>query len=201
MIDALAQYLPVWGYALLVVFNAVGRCGIPLPSSALMLMLGALVVGGPTELGLAIALGYGAALAGDLAAYPLGRWGGARLGALTARRPKVAALMASAEALAARWGALAVLITRWPLSTLGPYVNLVAGAVRMPLGGYIGWCLVGELIWVSLYLSLGYGFAASLDWILARAGQASQAALLVAGLAALLVWRIARRRRALPPKE
>lgn len=195
MYDIDTSSLQTWGLGLIVVFNVVGRCGIPLPSSMAMLTVGAMAVGTPIELGVFIAVSYLAALTGDLVAYPLGHKGGDWLQARAAKRPRLASLLVQAEAMAHRWGDLAVLFTRWPLTTLGSYVNLIAGAVEMRFSRYITWCLIGELFWVSLYLSLGYLFADNLDWVKAKVGLlAAGAVALVVTLALLYIWR---RRKAL----
>lgn len=194
MYETLISLLPVWGYVLIVVFNALGRCGIPLPSSVLMISYGALVVQDAAHLVVAIAVAYGSALAGDVAGYWIGLKGSGFVDRLAARSAKAQGLLRQAQGLEQRWGAVAVLITRWPLSTVGPYVNLVAGAVRQPFARFIGYCGVGELIWVSLYLTMGHVFAANLDAVLAQTGRVSLA-VGAAALVGVFVWMRLRPRR------
>lgn len=197
MIETLTALLAVWGYALIAVFNAVGRCGVPLPSSVLMILAGALVVGNAAELMLAISVAYLSALAGDLMAYRFGRFSGAWLDRLAERRPKVGPLLARSHALAKRYGAWAVLFTRWPLSTLGPYVNLAAGAVGLSWRHFFAFCSLGELVWVSLYLSLGYIARHQLPEAIDGASQATLIGGIVVLGGALLWWRATKRRRTL----
>ena len=113
---------------------------------------------------------------------------------MQARSAKIAALIARAQRAANRYGTLAVLFTRWPLSTVGPYVNLVAGAIGMNWRQFMAFCLVGELAWVSLYLSLGYLARHRLAEAIDGAGRATLigAALIVALV--LGYWVIAKRR-------
>jgi membrane protein DedA with SNARE-associated domain len=197
MIETLSTLPAAWAFALVMASLTIGRCGLPLPSTVLMLATGALVISSPSQLALAIALAYGAALLGDIAAYPLGKYGGAWIEARAGKSAKIARLIRQAEDLARNWGALAVLITRWPLSTIGPYVNLMAGALGLSYPRYLAWCAVGELIWVSVYLSLGYVFAANLDRVIEASGQGALLVLGLAGLClgAMVLWR----RRAMAP--
>jgi membrane protein DedA with SNARE-associated domain len=70
--------------------------------------------------------------------------------------------LARATAFVARRGVLAVFLSRWLFSPLGPYANLATGAIgfgwlRFSLAG-----IAGEAIWVGLYTSIGYGFAGNL---------------------------------------
>lgn len=187
MTDGLAALLASWGLPLIVLFNGLGRCGVPLPSSVLMILAGALMVTNQADLMRTVAVAYVSTLAGDIAAYRLGQLGGSYLAALSQRGPKVAALMARAHALAERHGPLAVLLTRWPLSTLGPYVNLAAGATGLNWRAFMAFCIAGELVWVSLYLGLGYFGRSQLEDTIAGASRAT----LIGGgaaLAAVLVW-------------
>lgn len=194
MLEAIVDLLPVWGLVLIVVFNGFGRCGAPLPSSVLMITAGALIVEDNADLGLAILLAFASAMVGDLVAYWLGHKAKGWIDRRAQNSPKIGKLIANATSLADRWGGLAIFISRWPLSTLGPYVNLVAGAIRMPLAPYVGWCALGEMIWVSLYLTLGYVFANNIDAVAANAGRISLFAGVV--LAVLVLNRTRRARRA-----
>ena len=86
MIETLTAWLSVWGLALIVIFNAAGRCGIPAPSSLLMILAGALVVETQAQLMTAVAVAYLAALGGispptGWAKQGAAGWSGCRRGA------------------------------------------------------------------------------------------------------------------------
>ena len=57
---------------------------------------------------------------------------------------------------------MAVFLTRWLFSALGPYINLAAGAARMPWTRFSIWAVLGEAVWVGLYVGLGYAFTGNL---------------------------------------
>ncbi len=59
----------------------------------------------------------------------------------------------------ARWGSLAIPLTRFLLTSLGPPMNLIAGIERYAFGSFVSLCLLGQAVWVALYGGLGYLFA------------------------------------------
>lgn len=65
-------------------------------------------------------------------------------------------------------------------------INIVAGTGRYPYRRFIAYDLLGEAIWVLLYLTLGYLFSASWDVLADILGQAAEA-LAVAAIALVLL--------------
>ncbi len=70
-------------------------------------------------------------------------------------------------------GNSAVFLTRWLLSPLGPYLNLLAGAsgfswLRFTMAG-----MLGETVWVGLYTGLGATFSESVTEIAEISGSIS----------------------------
>lgn len=101
--------------------------------------------------------------------------------------------MRRAEAVIARWGALAVVLC---FLTVGVQtaVNATAGLGRMPLRRYLPAVVVGSVLWAVLYATVG--LAALNAWLAAAAGSPLGLAvvvLLVAAVVAAVV--VARRRR------
>ena len=74
-----------------------------------------------------------------------------------------AAPLAKAKDMLAKRGGVAVFLTRWLVSALGPYVNVAAGAAQQPWANFTLWGVLGELVWVGLYVGLGYYFAGNLS--------------------------------------
>lgn len=151
----------------LVFAAALASClALPVPASLIMLGAGALAAAGDLPLWLLLLAAFTGAIIGD----HIGLWLGGRLqGALQGRlKPgkRATATMNEARGFLIRRGGLAVLLSRFPLSPLGPYVNFAAGAARMPLVKFTPFTLIGELIWVSLYLCLGYVAESHLEAVL-----------------------------------
>lgn len=161
MIDELMSAIATYGPAALAVALAINCFGLPFPTSLLMLANGALAKDGDADLATLAVAGIVGAVAGDQAGYWLARLGGGAIAARLAGRIGAAGALAKAEAFSKRWGVAGVFATRWLLSPLGPYVNLAAGAARMPWLAFTLPDLAGEALWVVLYLSLGWVFADS----------------------------------------
>lgn len=175
---------------------------VPVPTSLMMLAAGAFVASGDMAAGPALAGAFAGAVLGDQAGFGLGRVSGTALTGWLRRNPARAATLARAEASMARRGGLAVFLSRWLFSPLGPYVNFLAGGAAMNWGLFTLAGLLGEAVWVTSYIGLGYGFGGNLALLADML--ANSVALLSAGLIAavlgLTLWRGARisRRRARP---
>lgn len=162
----LLALVPTYGPWLLAAVTFASCLAVPVPASILMMAAGGFAAAGDLALATAAGAALAGAIAGDQAGYILGRRGGsAMLARLGDRAPPVA----RAADLLARRGGLAVFLSRWLVSALGPYVNLVAGASGLPWPRFTLWGVAGEGVWVALYVGLGFHFAGNLA---AASGQA-----------------------------
>lgn len=166
MTDWLLALVPTWGLWLLAAATFLSCLALPVPASILMMAGGGFVAAGDLPLAGCFLAAWGGAVTGDMAGYLVGRRSGA---AFTARLRARGAPVASASALLARRGALAVFLSRWLVSALGPYVNLAAGAAGMPWARFAAWVAAGEAVWVGLYIGLGRAFAGNLEAASAQA--------------------------------
>ena len=132
---------------------------LPLPTSLMMLSGGAFVASGDLVLWQVIAAAYGGAVIGDQAGYLIGRCGGTPLVEKIARSPSRAAALSRARTMVDRHGGLGVFFSTWLTAPLGPWVNLIAGATGLSWRRFTIWDLLGETIWVSLYVGLGFVFS------------------------------------------
>lgn len=156
MTETLLALVPEYGALLLGLATYLSCLAVPLPSSLLMLAAGAFIASGdlaPAPVALAA---LGGAVAGDQTGYALGRWIGAPLRARLTRRPATAHLVAQAEFRLHAAATPAVFFTRWLFSALGPYVNLLAGAARLPHARFTLAAAGGEAVWVTAYTGAGY---------------------------------------------
>lgn len=160
MTDWLLGLVPEYGVWLVMAGTFLSCLALPIPASVLMLAAGGFVAAGD----LALAPTFGGALAGAVAGDQLGYLGG-RSGAhlALAQAGRGNATLDRASALLARRGALAVFLSRWLVSALGPYVNLAAGAAGLGWPAFTLWGVLGEVVWVGLYTGLGYGFGGNLQ--------------------------------------
>jgi membrane protein DedA with SNARE-associated domain len=161
MTDSLLALLPAWGALLLAVVTFLSCLALPIPASVVMLTAGALAAGGDLPLAPAAAAAVAGAVAGDQIGFWAGRRWGGPLMARTSRNPSRAALVTRARSLIDRRGETGVFLSRWLFSPLGPWINLAAGAAAMPWRHFTPPAILGEILWVGLYLGLGFAFAGS----------------------------------------
>jgi len=188
----LLDILLTYGIVALAPILAASALGLPFPASLLLLAGGAFAGSGQLALLPLIIVGIVAASVGDSLGYWLGRRGGVaaldRFGPRFGIKPTA---LAQADAFLGRWGGVAILLTRFLITPLGPVINIVAGTGRYPYRRFIAYDVLGEAIWVLLYLALGYLFSASWDVLANILGQASEA-LAVAAIALVLLVLLAR---------
>ena len=162
MTDWLLGLVPQYGLWLLAATTFLSCLALPLPASVLMLTAGGFAVAGDLVLWQAFA----AAAAGGIAGDQLGYWAGRGFGATVVSRLRKDAgrdrLLAKADGLMARRGVMAVFLTRWLLSPLGPYVNLIAGSARYGWGRFTAAGVAGESVWAGLYVGAGFAFGGNI---------------------------------------
>lgn len=180
MIDSILSLVPVYGGYIVALATFLSCFALPIPSSLIMLTAGAFVASGDLSASSTAAMALGGAVLGDQAGYALGRRGA---GLLRHLGPKAAVMIETARSLVDRHGGPAVFLSRWLFSPLGPYVNFVTGAARMPWVRFTIWDLLGEAVWVMLYLGMGYAFATQIEAAAEIAGNFS--GVLAAGAVAL----------------
>ena len=192
MISWLLGLVPQLGAPLLFVATFLACLAVPAPISVLMLAAGGFASVGDLSLVSVFAAALAGAIAGDQLGYFLGAKRGPRI--LTWLGPRAAPIERASALLAAR-GGIAVFLSRWLVSALGPYVNLAAGMSRQRWAIFTAWGAFGELVWVGLYIGLGYAFTGNLEAASAAAANALgliAACVVAAGLGAWLLY-LARR--------
>ena len=170
MTDGLLALIPVWGLWLLAGTTLASCLALPIPASLMMLTAGGFAAAGDLVLWQTMAAALTGAVAGEQIGYAAGRHGGGRLLALVGRDGTRAVALEKAAALMAARGGLAVFLTRWLFSPLGPWVNLTAGSLRYPWARFTLWGIAGEAVWCGLYTGLGHVFGGNIQAASALAG-------------------------------
>lgn len=168
---------------------------VPIPTSVLMLSAGAFAASGDLDAATLWLTVLAGALLGDQAGYWIGRLVGEPVLSRLANTPAKADLARKARHTVSRWGGLGVFFSTWLFAPLGPWVNFIAGATRLGWPRFALWDSLGEMIWVTAYLGLGFTFS---DQI-AEMAQLVESSLgfIVAGLVTLgLGWMLFRAARA-----
>ncbi len=205
MTDWLLSLVPQFGLWLLAATTFLSCLALPFPASILMLTAGGFAAAGDLVLWQAFLAATLGGVAGDQLGYWVGRGFGSSFLARLRTDPARDRQIAGADALMDRRGVLAVFFSRWLVSPLGPWVNLVAGStgtgwLRFTLPG-----LAGEVVWAGLYVGFGYAFAGNVEAASEMLG--SVLGLVAAGAAVLVLgaWLLGTARadaaRALPKAE
>ena len=183
--DTLLELFSSWGAPVIFVTLLFGAIGIPLPSSILLVAAGAMMAQGDMPVTITLAAAAAGAIIGDQIGYQIGRSGGRAL----AERFAGKARLDEAEAWANRWGGIGVFLSRWLVSPIGPWVNIVVAAARYPWPRFTLWAATGELVWVAAYAGIGYAVGHSVETLAATLADGSW--MLVAAFAvAVLGWRL-----------
>ena len=157
--DYLLSALGVYGLPVLFAGLLAGAIGLPLPGSLMLLAAGSFTEQGDMNLWTVLALSCAGAIMGDNAGYALGRWGSRRLRRRFSRFiGGEKRLKATEEWLNRREGA-GVFLTRWLLTPLAPFVNIICGMTGYSWPRFLLYDVLGEALWVVLYVLLGRFFS------------------------------------------
>ena len=145
-----------WVYALLfaIVFCETGLVVTPfLPGDSLLFVAGAIAAAGGMDIAAVIAALVAAALCGDNVNYWVGRW----LGSGVFSRMLNPAHLQRTHAFYERHGGKTIILARF-VPIVRTYAPFVAGIGAMPYLRYLGFCVIGALVWVVSLCELGYWF-------------------------------------------
>lgn len=200
MTDWLLGLVPEYGLWLLGVATFLSCLALPIPASILMLTAGGFVAAGDLAMMPTLLAALAGAVAGDLTGFAVGRRGGAGLTAWLHREPVRAKLITRARQMMDRQGMIGIFLTRWLFSPVGPYANFVAGAIGFGWPRFALAVVVGEAVWVTLYVGLGRSFAGNLEAASAFAGSILGVAAGVGAMLGLGLWLRATLRAEREPK-
>lgn len=156
--DQLLAAFLVYGLWLLFVVIAIASIGVPFPVTLMLVVAGSFAEQGEMKLWEVIAVASGAAVLGDQIGYGLARWRGRKVTLAVARNFGEAGIV-KAEVFAKRWGGAGIFLSRWLVTWLGPWVNLTSGVAGYPWRRFLFWDVLGEVLWVTLYVILGKIFS------------------------------------------
>ncbi len=189
MTDSILTLATTYGLPFLALITALSCLALPVPVSIVMMASGSFVASGDFELWQVFVAAYAAALAGDQLGFFIGRAAGMPILGWISKSPSRGALIDKARRQLDEKGWLAVFFSRWLFSPLGPYVNFIGGAAAMNWAKFTAPGAAGELVWVTLYVGLGYFFSSNVAAVADMAGNAS--GFLAAGaVAVFLGWRL-----------
>lgn len=157
--DVTAQYGALtYGILFLIVFCETGLVVTPiLPGDSLLFAAGALAALGNLHVTLLAPLLALACLCGDLVNYAAGRFLGARLFKNPDARFLKRAHLDRTHAFYDRHGSKTIIMARF-VPIVRTFAPFVAGMGSMPFRRFIGWCVAGAILWVTICVAAGYLF-------------------------------------------
>ena len=176
------------------------RLGVPVPAAPLLVIAGALAMGGQSGMQGAALVTFGLAivanLLGDAAWFLAGRRHGYRVLKLLCRISiSPDSCVSQSESFITRWGGASLVAAKFV-----PGVSIVAppmaGALGMSGLAFVGWDVLAAAIWAALLMAVGMVFSAQIQQVLDLLSAMGVAALeaLAVVIVAYLAWRTWRRR-------
>jgi len=170
----IADLLATWGY--LGIFTAVfvGNLGVPVPEETVMLAAGFLAGQVLLDLRLVYVVVILSAVTGDCCGYVIGRTGGQRvLARLALTFPLMRTRYERLQLFFQTRSSKAVFMARF-ITGVRFMAGPMAGACGMPFFQFLGWNVLGALVWCSLVVTVGYLVGGELYPALAMAHQVSR---------------------------
>lgn len=191
IVDQLLAALLLYGLPVLFGVILIASVGLPLPVSLMLVAAGSFAKQGEMKLVPVIIVASVAAILGDHIGYGLSRWGGRRLIDRITRRVGGSAKVKKAEALFKRWGGAGIFFSRWLVTELGPWLNVTSGITGYPWRHFALWDVLGEVLWVVLYVMLGYTFSDRVQYLAEILGNLAWVILGII-VALILGWKVMR---------
>lgn len=152
----LADWITTWGYLGVFICVFIGNLGIPIPEETVMLVAGFLAGREILELNSLYAVAIASAVTGDCCGFLIGRTGGQRiLGWLASSFVSMRRRCDRLQVFFQVHGCKAVFMARFITGArfmAGP----MAGAAGMPFLKFLGWNVLGAVVWCTLVVTVGY---------------------------------------------
>ena len=170
----ITDLLATWGYLGIFIAVFVGNLGIPVPEETVMLAAGFLAGRSLLDLRIVYVTVVASAVTGDCCGYVIGRTGGQRvLVRLASAFPFMRTRYDRLQLFFQAHGSKAVFMARFITGArfmAGP----MAGACGMPFFQFLGWNVLGAIVWCSLVVTVGYLVGDELYRAMTTAHQASR---------------------------
>lgn len=152
---ALAPVLDHYGYLAVGVLLFLEDFGIPAPGETVLIAAAVYAGAGRLNLAVVVVVGVLAAIAGDNVGYAIGRYGGRRLVGRYGRYVGLTATrVQAAERFFTRHGGKIIVVARF-VEGLRQANGIIAGLSGMPWLRFLGFNVLGALLWVGLWTTLG----------------------------------------------
>ncbi len=152
----IVDWLANWGYLGIFVCVFVGNLGIPVPEETVMLVAGFLAGRAILDLRVVYLVCVLSAVTGDCCGFLVGRHGGQRIVArLTTRFVTMRQRYERLQIFFHTHGSKAVFMARF-IAGVRFMAGPMAGAAGMPFLRFLGWNLLGAIVWCTTVVTIGY---------------------------------------------
>jgi membrane-associated protein len=198
--DYLLSTLGVYGLPVLFAALLIGALGVPLPGSLMLLAAGSFIEQGDMNLWPVLALSAAGAILGDNLGYALGRWGGRSLSRRMSRFIGGEKRLKEAEQWLNEREGMVIFLSRWLVTPLAPVINITCGITGYSWPRFLLYDVLGEVLWVVLYILLGRLFS---DRVQEMSELLGDFVWMIVGLlfVAVLGWKILKYFRSATPDE
>ena len=173
MTDLILTLVTDYGVAIVFCVTFLSCLALPVPSSLLMITSGGFAATGDLVLSTVFIAAFTGAVLGDNTGYWIARGLGEKLDSWLDKHLKRAALKSKGAAFMHKRGGSSVFFSCWLVAPLGPYINYISGITKFTWARFALWGILGEIVWVGLYLGLGYTFADNITALSNMLGNAS----------------------------
>ncbi len=193
----LIQFVIDYGYLVVFFGILIEQMGIPLPSNLVLIVAGAVVGLGKLDFVSVVLLAVFACLAGNAVWYYIGRIRGYRvLGFLCRISLEPDRCVQNSKELFLRHGARSLLAAKF-IPGFSIFAPPLAGATKMNLARFLWYDSAGSILWVGIFVGLGWLFSDQLETVAVYAGNLGKWSfvILILGLAGYFGWKMRARRR------
>jgi len=184
----IVDWLGDWGYLGVFVCVFAGNLGIPVPEETVMLVAGFLAGRAILQLDYVYLVCIMSAVCGDCCGFFIGRHGGQRIIArLAARFSNLQPRYERLQRFFHTHGSKAVFMARF-IAGVRFMAGPMAGAAGMPFFRFLGWNLLGAILWCALVVTIGYLVGDELYRVAEMAHHAQRWFAMVVVLVCLLLW-------------
>lgn len=160
------------------------------PTGPVVALLGGAASQGVIPVGALWLTVYTALVVGDNTGFFVGRKFGRPILYKFGTRIIKAGTLERAEKFFLRFGALAIFFSRFIFATIAAPLNVLAGASALPWRKYLPAEMAGQVVWATMYISLGYFLGDRIEQFFRIVDQANVTAISVAtfGIVIFVLW-------------
>ena len=188
MVSLFLSYFLIYKYLVLFLVVATASFGVPIPATALLMAAWAFTAQGYLDIWITLFSSFAAAVFWDLLGFFIAfRHGKGVLGFLGFSRFIASPKFLVVENYFSKYSTLSIVLSRFLFTQLGPIINILSWLSQISWKKFLFYDLIGEAVYVILFIGLGYTFGEQWETILSISQDIALILILVLILIVLLV--------------